>query len=204
MATVNKKIVLKIKTKKMSKKGWKRVKQKKYFFLNIQEGIEKLVKDNSNGIASVIEFLEINEPLKVNYFNKDTVLLDKDYYWMQIAFEQENFWITAIFNKEKELIQVYFDVSKENVLKENGESFFYDLFIDVILMDSTVVVLDEDELEEAKVNKVITKQEYNLAVDTKTRILDFLSQENNKEILKEYLYKTFNLLIEKREEKNII
>ena len=188
----------------MSKKGWKRVKQKKYFFLNIQEGIEKLVKDNSNGIASVIEFLEINEPLKVNYFNKDTVLLDKDYYWMQIAFEQENFWITAIFNKEKELIQVYFDVSKENVLKENGESFFYDLFIDVILMDSTVVVLDEDELEEAKVNKVITKQEYNLAVDTKTRILDFLSQENNKEILKEYLYKTFNLLIEKREEKNII
>lgn len=200
----NKKTDLKIKIKEMSKKDWNRVEQKKYFFLNINGRIKELMQVESSGIASIMEFIKIKEPLKVNYFNKESILLEKGYSWVQIAYEKENFWITAIFNKEKKLIQVYFDVSKKNILKQNGESFFYDLFIDVILMDKKMLVLDENELEEAKRYKVINNQEYKLAMDTTKRIMNFLSKEENIDELNKYLYEIFNLLIDKKERTIIV
>ncbi len=200
----NKKTDLKIKIKEMSKKDWNRVEQKKYFFLNINGRIKELMQVESSGIASIMEFIKIKEPLKVNYFNKKSILLEKGYSWVQIAYEKENFWITAIFNKEKKLIQVYFDVSKKNILKQNGESFFYDLFIDVILMDKKMLVLDENELEEAKRYKVINNQEYKLAMDTTKRIMNFLSKEENIDELNKYLYEIFNLLIDKKERTIIV
>lgn len=200
----NKKTDLKIKIKEMSKKDWNRVEQKKYFFLNINGRIKELMQVESSGIASIMEFIKIKEPLRVNYFNKESILLEKGYSWVQIAYEKENFWITAIFNKEKKLIQVYFDVSKKNILKQNGESFFYDLFIDVILMDKKMLVLDENELEEAKRYKVINNQEYKLAMDTTKRIMNFLSKEENIDELNKYLYEIFNLLIDKKERTIIV
>lgn len=40
-------------------------------------------------------------------------------------------------------------------------------------MDSKILFLDEDELEEAKFNKVITEEDYKLAIDTKKELKIF-------------------------------
>jgi predicted RNA-binding protein associated with RNAse of E/G family len=42
-------------------------------------------------------------------FGERVVLADKDYYWLEIALENENYWLTAMFNPDGEFVQYYFD-----------------------------------------------------------------------------------------------
>lgn len=69
------------------------------------------------------------------------------------------------------------------------------MFLDIVVMDTCIFVLDEEEIEEAKLKKIITDEEYDMAVKTKNRLLLFLSDKNNIGILKEYLFKEINNLI---------
>ena len=109
---------LQIKKKYMSKKDWHRMKETKYSFHNIEGYIENLLNGKCKAVAGLIEFKDINSEFKVNYFNKETVLLAKGYYWFQIAFENENFWITAILNQELRLLQIYIDITKKMFLNQ--------------------------------------------------------------------------------------
>lgn len=179
----------------MSKKDWHRIKETKYLFCNIEGSIQNLMNNKRNGVISLIQFNSITDELKVNYLNKELTLLAKDYYWFQIAFQNENFWITAVLSPDLTLLQIYIDITKKNIVKSNGESFFYDLFLDIVVMDTCIFVLDEEEIEEAKLKKIITDEEYDMAVKTKNRLLLFLSDKNNIGILKEYLFKEINNLI---------
>lgn len=183
---------LEIKKKYMSKKDWHRIKGMEYIYHDIEGFIPNLMESNRKGVASLIEFKDITKDLKVNYFDKDTVLLSEGYYWFQLAFEKENFWITAILNQDLKLIQIYIDISKENIIRSKGESFFYDLFVDIVVMREDFLVLDEEELKEAKSKGLVSLEEYDLAIEVKNRITSFLTDKENIKKLEEYLYKEIN------------
>ena len=69
----------------------------------------------------------------------------------------------------------------------NNSLYYDDLYLDVIIQDNDITVLDEDELVEALENNEIDKNEYELAVSKKDELIDSLIKNNNKYMKLDFL-----------------
>ena len=93
----------------------------------------------------------------------------------------ENYCIRLFIDKNKKIILYYFDITLKNGFDKNLESPYYDdLFIDIVLKNDKIIILDEEELNEALEKKYISKKEYNLAQKVKNELVDSLSSKTNK------------------------
>ena len=177
---------MEIKVKPIDRRNWGRVTKKKIAF-------EKI---NETGIVCLLQIQELKEPLIKTCFGRNVKLADIGYYWLQIAFQDDNYWLTAMFDEKGKFIQYYFDVTRINVI--NGvDSYFEDLFLDVIVIgDNEVDVLDSDELEKALREKVISKSEFNLAKKVAEDLCDNLlkNREEFDKLSKNYFEKLRNNL----------
>lgn len=178
---------MKIEKKYMSKPNWKRILQKEYVSKNIIEASKKCS-------ISLLYILELTEPSYKIYNNKKIKIADKNYYWLQIALEDENYWITAMYDDKKKIIQYYIDITLKNVIKDSEDSYFLDLFLDIVkLSTGEIVLLDEDELKEALKEKNITEDEYNLAYKVAERVKTLL--ENDENYIENICKKYFDILM---------
>ena len=152
---------MEVKKKPISRNDWKRVYKKKIAFCDITE---------KEGVACLIQAEEITAPLIKNCFGKDVTLVDVGYYWLQLAFKNENVWLTVMFDEKGNFVQYYLDVTRKNVI-DGENSYFEDLFLDVIVQEKDEVeVLDESELKLALDENVITKDEFEFAYKIKDQI----------------------------------
>lgn len=148
---------MELEKKYISKKNWRRVITKKEVFMPFSY-------KNLNGEVALVKIEKVTEPLYKEYGKKIVKIADDGYFWLQIGIKNKNYWITAMYDDEKRLIQYYIDITRENIVCENGESYFYDLFLDIVqLSNGDIFLLDEDELAEALENKTIGEKEYLLA-----------------------------------------
>ena len=86
-----------------------------------------------------------------------------------------------MFDDKKQLIQYYIDITEKNEIKNNGESYFLDLFLDIVILQNVdVLLLDEEELAKAIEEKNITIEQYDLAYNTVKKIMKKISKERNK------------------------
>lgn len=146
--------MVEIEKKDMRKENWKRILKRKYIFENFKG-------NNSNdGQVSLLYMEEVKEPLYKIYNNVKIKIVDNGYYWLQIGIKNKRYWITAMFDENLRLIQYYIDVTKYNVIKDDGDSYFYDMFLDIVLLnDNSYYMLDNDELELALEENVINNEE---------------------------------------------
>jgi predicted RNA-binding protein associated with RNAse of E/G family len=80
--------------------------------------------------------------------------------------------VWAIYDDKKRIVEWYFDITRKNSIDENNNPYCDDLYLDVALMpDGHIVILDEDELQEAYNNEKITKNEYEMAFIVKDKII---------------------------------
>ncbi len=129
------------------------------------------------GIARLFEIRQVTAPLIVTLFGKRTVMADRGFYWLQIGSENENWWLTVQYEADGQPIQYYFDVTKNNTIC-GEESYYSDLFIDVVLLpDGTIITLDADELEQALAEGLIYEDDYRLAVSVAEKIAAALPRE---------------------------
>lgn len=191
----DKELEYKIKEKYMSRKNWKRVLEKEYFYKETTVPNMEIFKKNGKGVLSVIKFLKLTEPFKRQFFNKDTILVGEGYYWFQVGIENENFWITALFDSKKELFQIYIDITKENIIIGKN-SYYLDLFLDIIVIDDNIILKDEDELKIVRKKGIILEKEYLIAIETKNKILNFLKEKDNLNLFKSYLIEEFKKITE--------
>ena len=84
---------MKIKIKHIDKRNWKRVLKKDCVWMDMQE---------REGLAYLIHIQEVTEPLIAPCFGQNVKLADVGYYWLQIAFKDENFWLTAMYDEKGE------------------------------------------------------------------------------------------------------
>ena len=99
-----------------------------------------------------------------------------------------------MFNEKKEIQQYYFDITDKNVINDK-DAYFYDLYLDVVVSNKQIYVLDEDELENAYSQNEINKEQYEKAINMKNQLVYHL--ENHYEDLEKLCYKYFNRLREK-------
>jgi predicted RNA-binding protein associated with RNAse of E/G family len=160
-----------MKRKFIDKEDWSRVLEKrfKYTYINNEE---------FNGHVSIVYIDKVKEPLTAHINGKDVCLADEGYIWLQHVPSNKNFAVTTMYDSNKEIVQWYFDVTKLNGVSEKGRVFFDDLYLDVVVLPSSeIILLDEDELEEALDTNIITKKDYSLAYNEANVIMNGIASD---------------------------
>lgn len=156
---------MEVKRKPISRSDWKRVLKKKIAYCETKE---------KPGMACLIQAKEITAPLIKSCFGRELMLLDVDYYWLQLAFKDEKCWLTVMFDEKGNFVQYYVDVTRKNVI-DGENSYFEDVFLDVIIGNNDEVeILDAEELKMALDEKVISQDEYDFANKKVEQIIDYI------------------------------
>ena len=91
------------------------------------------------------------------------MLLDNNYYIVEIIPKKENYALRIFLNEKKEVVEYYFDITKHNGIDEiSNVPYFDDLYTDITIKKGIVNVIDEDELIDAFNNNLITKEDVEL------------------------------------------
>lgn len=159
-------LCLNIKT--MTRVEWKRITKREYVYHNFSE-------EDFNGAVGLLRLLEVRAPLTVDYDGEKIKIVDRNYKWLQFAFRDKNYWLSVMFDEKDHIVQYYFDITFGNIINSQGTSWFFDLYLDVVVQpDGRVLLLDRDELDEALSNGVINPSQHELACLTANRLMEML------------------------------
>ncbi len=118
----------------------------------------------------------VDEPFFVKSFGKRLQITGGGYTWLQLAPENEHFWATVMFDEKGELFQYYFDITYENHLDDADGAWFYDMILDVVMRPGgEMVKLDRHELIRLLKSGDITKEMYDLAVESERQLINDIS-----------------------------
>ncbi len=145
----------------------------------------RLYYDESNDFVVCAKKIEkVKSPFITS---NGTVLMDNNYYIMEITPLNENYNIRVYFNDKKEIIEYYLDITNGNGIDEESKIPYYDdLYLDVIILNGEVFIADESELDKALCDGKITKAKYDLAHNTANKLLSEIKSKTNKYINLDY------------------
>lgn len=134
--------------------------------------------DKEDYYLSIKKILNIKKPF---ILENGLCLIDNNYYIVEVLPKNENYAMRVYFNEKKERLEYYFDISLKNGLDEETRIPYYDdLYTDITVVQENIEVLDEEELQEALNMGKISKAEYNIANETRDKLLQSVKNKNNK------------------------
>lgn len=139
-----------------------------------------------NGTITLINILEVTNSISVTRpDNSKDCVLDLEYKWLGIYPKGQKYCITVMFDNNWKLLQWYFDIAKDICKYDSGVPYIEDLYLDIVLLpNGNHYMIDEDELEQALSENIITQNEYNMAYDIANRINNSL--DNNFDKIKDF------------------
>jgi predicted RNA-binding protein associated with RNAse of E/G family len=122
------------------------------------------ITEDPVGWASLIEFLDNEHKLLIEYHEEALCLSGKGYKWLNF-FPESKYWaLTVMYDDNLRILEWYIDITKSNFIDEYGEPAIDDLYLDVVVYpDGEYILLDEDELRQALESDEITSQEFDFA-----------------------------------------
>lgn len=168
---------------------------KRRFAYNLNDNYEQIRVDEDffKGYACFLKLQNIENPLIVNNGKETVCIKDNDYEWIEVYPENGKYAITIMFDDNNNLIEWYFDISK-NIGIENGIPYEDDLYLDMVITpNGEKLVIDEDELLEARDKGDITQEDVDSAYQTLSE-LEEKYVNNIQELIKltNYLNEQFN------------
>ena len=134
--------------------------------------------DKEDYYLSIKKILNIEKPF---ILENGLCLIDNNYYIVEVLPKNENYAMRVYFNEKKERLEYYFDISLKNGLDEETRIPYYDdLYTDITVVQKNIEVLDEEELEKALNMGKISKAEYNIANETRDKLIQSIKNKNNK------------------------
>ena len=159
--------------KDMKRSNWARCLRKDYAAKNFE-------LDGYQGQMSLSVLRELTGPLTIHYPFGDVLIADKDYSWLQIALEDQFFWVTAMFDNSDRLIEIYIDINAGNCFANPDNPCFDDMYLDIVVLPNGMVsILDQDELEEALSEGVISKEACEHAELVCRRLYEYLCEHKD-------------------------
>lgn len=129
-------------------------------FENVLEADERIVTINEDDFKGDICLNYFTKVSKTFVLENGLCIQDNDYKWLEFYDYSSRVRLSAVYNEKNEIIEWYFDIAR-SIGKENGIPYEDDFYLDVVLTPSgKVVLLDEDEFEEAFSRQEMTKEEY--------------------------------------------
>ncbi len=159
-----------IKRKYGDKLNWWRIIDSEFHYIREKELFD--------GYISEFTIREIKEPLYRKIGDKNLLLADVGYRWIQMYFnDNRKYSVTIMLDDQDRIIQWYIDIIRNIGFTRDKIPFIDDLYLDVIVLpDRSIYVLDQDELDEAYGRGIISKYEYNLAIREKNKLLKKLNR----------------------------
>lgn len=151
---------------------------------NVEEKTIRVDEDDFNGYIHLNNFIKMNEKFLLP---KGLCIRDTGYKWLEFYGENSNFKLTAIYDNLGRIVEWYFDLVR-GIGRENGFPYDEDWYLDVVVTpDGDILLLDEDEYEEAYQRYEMTESEYKLG---KNLVYDLMKRlENNVENLNNFTNK---------------
>ena len=88
-----------------------------------------------------------------------------------------------MYNNEKEIVQWYIDITNMNVIDSDERIFYDDLYLDVVITKNrNVILINEDKINSALNNFVITSEQYKNAYREARDIMDKITKEGMEKI----------------------
>ncbi|MGN1345800.1 MAG: DUF402 domain-containing protein [Eubacteriales bacterium] len=159
---------MRIKIKHIQRSGWQRVTARRFACLPFEE------KNGLSGTAALLCLDSVAAPLWKTVAGQEICIAADGYRWLQIAPENRHWWLTVMLDRTGTIFQYYFDITLENIVC-GSDSYFRDLFLDVAaLPGGPLELLDQDELDAALANRLISAEQYQLAEKTARVLLEEL------------------------------
>ncbi len=149
---------------------------------NILKKNFKIMDSKSEEFAGKISLIEI-EDLKENFEanrpdGMSEIVIAKDYKMMIYYPKEEKYSMTVMYDNKWNLLQWYFDIEKDKCQYDLGIPYSEDFYLDVVVLpDGRFYTLDEDELEEVLHNQLISKEEYNMAYETRNKVIQMIKND---------------------------
>jgi len=129
-------------------------------FGNVLEAEERIKNINEEDFKGDIYLNIINKVSKPFLLENGLCIQDDNYKWLEFYDYNSKVRLSAVYNEKNEIVEWYFDIAK-SIGKENGIPYEDDLYLDVVLTPGgKVILLDENEFEEAFERNEMTKEEY--------------------------------------------
>lgn len=130
--------------------NWSRVIEKRFNLDYIDDG-------EFRGFLSIIFIDKVREPLVLGESDNRLCIVDDGYIWIQYFPIELKYALTTMFNKEQEVVQWYFDICNGNKVNDIGIPYYDDLYLDVVVLPSgEIILLDENELNDAFKNNMLS------------------------------------------------
>jgi len=154
--------------KDMNRDEWKQFLQKELIYADCQ-------CNGHAGKASLLKILDISKPFAAVFHDKKMILADLHYSWVQLAMDNDFAWFTAMFDECGRFLQIYIDITDGNHTAFNVP-YFNDLFLDYVICENEVEVLDRRELEDAYLNGLIEEETYKAVCRHGEMIREYLKE----------------------------
>ena len=127
------------------------------------------------GMAGLITMTDA-EDFRVRSGGERIQITGQGYSWLELAPEDKNVWATVMFDPSGRLFQCYFDITAGNHVLDEGQSYFDDLYLDLVVRaDSDRMFLcDDEELEAACKSGEITLSQRDTAYAARRELIDFI------------------------------
>lgn len=113
---------------------------------------------------TLFEMIRVREPLHVKYNANPLCIVDDGYKWVQHFPEHASYVLTSVYDEKDRIVQWYIDICKTQGITETGIPWYDDLYLDIVMLPSGgIYLLDQDELEEAYQQGIVSKEDYEQA-----------------------------------------
>lgn len=151
--------------KRADRPGWPRLRAQRFICQRIADG-------RVNGYATLLQMLEVAEPLWVMHHEQRICIADNGYSWLQLFPEGTNYTHTTMFDADGQPVQEYIDLVAEQGIGEDGIPWYDDLYLDIAwIPDGTPILLDQEELDAAHAIDAVTDEQFEMARGETARLL---------------------------------
>lgn len=153
--------------------------------------IGKQIKTSDfEGYIGLIDIEKVSVPQVWKFNGENVVVCDEGLSWLSILPKNDFYCITAMLNETGEILLWYIDMIASQGMEHDKMPYFEDLYLDLVVYpDGTIIEDDMDELIEALSNKDISKEQYQLALDTSERLKEGLLSD-----IENFIAFTYNCL----------
>ncbi len=154
-----------MKRKFSDRANWRRIVNRTYSCRTCRE-------DEFTGLVTYYHIHKLRDPLMKAYKGKKLCLADENYLWLQHFPARERFVVTTMFDDKGHVVQWYIDICRKQGTTDQGVPWFDDLYLDIVVLPSgEVMLLDEDELEDAVKSGEITRNEAEDATEIANKLM---------------------------------
>jgi predicted RNA-binding protein associated with RNAse of E/G family len=151
--------------------NWKRILKRHY----AQTFVDS---ESFKGYLTLLKMDQVAQPLYKKYGIHEICIADNGYSWMHQYPLDGNYTVTTMFDEKGAIVQWYIDLC-ENIGLENGVPRMDDLFLDLVVLPSgELFQLDLDELNEALVQGIIDRIQYQKVLDEADRLTKLIKSKS--------------------------